>query len=219
MTWQRARSPEQKEERRTAILDAAATMYEAGGLDQVSLNGIARQAGISKANIYRYFESREEIFLQLAGADFNEWVTNVERRLAPLAGSDDERAVAREVVASLQAAPRLTSLIPLLASVIERNVSVDVIVRFKTSMLDMMIRLTNAFQVSLPSLTIDQTRRFLMIMQLLIVGGWPAANPPPAVQQALERPELQGMCFDFVRDMEEALVVFLRGLRVTGSEN
>ncbi|MBW2278291.1 MAG: hypothetical protein JRF63_12415, partial [Deltaproteobacteria bacterium] len=70
-------------------------------------------------------------------------------------------------------------------------------------------------QVALPSLTIDQTRQFLMILQILIIGGWPMAHPPPAVQQALERPELQGMCFDFERDVEEALVTFLRGLRAS----
>jgi AcrR family transcriptional regulator len=213
MAWQRARSPEQKEERRSSILEAAALMYEDGGLDEISLNGIARRAGISKANIYRYFENREEIFLQLVGEDFSAWVTDVERRLAPLAGGDDERAVARQLVESYLASSRLASLLPLLSSVIERNLSVDVIVRFKTLGLDLMIRLTNAIQVSLPSLTVDQTRRFVTVMHLLLVGGWPAANPPPTVKEALERPELQGMCFDFERDFEEALVTFLRGLR------
>jgi hypothetical protein len=82
---------------------------------------------------------------------------------------------------------------------------------------DLMIRLTNALQVALPSLTIDQTRGFLMVMQILIIGGWPIGHPPPAVQQALERPELKGMCFDFESDIEEALVTFLRGLRATSA--
>ena len=47
MAWQRARNPEQKEQRRVAILDAAATLFEQGGLDNVSLNAIATEAGIS----------------------------------------------------------------------------------------------------------------------------------------------------------------------------
>jgi len=137
--------------------------------------------------------------------------------LAPLAGVDDERGVARELVESVLAAKRLASLIPMLASVIERNLSVDVIVGFKLQGVDLMIRLTNALQVALPSLTIDQTRQFLMVLQVLIIGGWPMGHPPPAVQQALERPELQGMCFNFENDVEQALVTFLRGLRATNA--
>jgi len=190
MTWQRARSPEQKEERRASIVEAAAKLYEEEGLDGASLNGIAREAGISKANIYRYFESREEIFLELMGEDFASWVTDIERRLAPLAGADDEVAVVAEVVASVEARPRMASLFPSLGSVLERNVSVEVVVAFKTAGLDIIIRLTNALQVALPSLSVDQTRQLVTAMHLLLVGGYTAANPPPAVREALERSEL-----------------------------
>ena len=79
MSWQRARTPEQIEQRRCAILTAAAELFESEGLDNVSLNGIARHAGVSKANIYRYFETREAIYLHLVREQFEAWVTSVER--------------------------------------------------------------------------------------------------------------------------------------------
>ena len=62
MGWERARQPEQKAVRRKAILDAARSLFTDSGYDEISLNGIARSAGINKANVYRYFSSREEIF-------------------------------------------------------------------------------------------------------------------------------------------------------------
>ncbi|MCA9688374.1 MAG: TetR family transcriptional regulator, partial [Myxococcales bacterium] len=55
--FQRARSDAQKEQRRAAILQAAAALLDEGSLEAVGLNAIARRAGIAKSNVYRYFES------------------------------------------------------------------------------------------------------------------------------------------------------------------
>jgi AcrR family transcriptional regulator len=213
MAWQRARSPEQKEQRRAAIFHAAAAVLERDGLDKASLNAIAREAGLSKANLYRYFESREAIYLDLALEDYGEWATAVERALSPLAGSDDERAVSAALVATFAERPRLCGLASSLSSVLEHNVSVDVVVAFKTRMLEIALRLGNAVQVSMPSLTMETTRQFLFASQFLVVGMWPSANPPPAVAQALQRPELQFACVDFESDLQTALVALLRGLK------
>ena len=214
MIWKRARSPEQKEQRRATILDAATELFESQGLEKASLNAIARQAGFCKANVYRYFESREEIFLHLVLDDYREWAGAVERALAPLAGRDDERAVARELVTSMVERPRLASLASSMSTVLEKNVSTDIVVWFKTSLADVALRLANAIQVAMPSLTMEGTQQFLMTSQLLVAGMWPAAHPPPAVREALERPELAHLCVDFERDFEAALVTMLRGLKV-----
>ena len=61
--FERARQPEQKELRREAILEAATELLAEKGLHDISLSAIARRAKLSKANLYRYFESREAIFL------------------------------------------------------------------------------------------------------------------------------------------------------------
>ena len=213
MGWQRARSPEQKEQRRAEILAAAASLFDRDGLDGAGLNAIARQAGLSKANLYRYFESREAIFLHLVLEDYREWVGAVERALAPLAGSDDEEALVRELVRLYAARPRLCALASALSSVLERNVSVDAIVDFKTRSMEVLLRLANSVQVAMPSLDMEGTRRFLFTAQFLVVGMWPAAHPPPAVREALERPELQWACVDFENDLEQALILQLRGLK------
>lgn len=211
--WQRARRPEQKEQRRAAILQAAAVVYERDGLEQASLNAIAREAAISKANIYRYFESREEIYLHLALEDYRGWVTAVERALAPLAATDDEAAVSHAWVTTLGTRPRLCSLASSMTMVLERNVSVDVVARFKTRLLDLTRRLANTVQVAMPSLTPGTARRFTTYAQMLTSGMWTATTAPAAVQKAMERPELQDYCLSFERDLETALATVLRGLR------
>ena len=63
--FQRARQPNQIAERKEAVLRAALKLFQKHGLENVSLNDIAQEIGCAKSNLYRYFESREHIYLLL----------------------------------------------------------------------------------------------------------------------------------------------------------
>ena len=80
MTYQRARSPEHKEERREAILAAAHELARESSVRNVSLGDIARRVGLAKSNLLRYFQSREDIFLTLL---LREWELARGRRGRP----------------------------------------------------------------------------------------------------------------------------------------
>ena len=53
-----ARNPEHKLVRKEAILSAARYLVDTEGVEGTTLSDIARQANLSKANCYRYFENR-----------------------------------------------------------------------------------------------------------------------------------------------------------------
>ncbi len=65
VTFHRARSDEQREERRRAILDTTAAMLVEMPVAEVSLNEISRRVGLAKSNVLRYVESREAALLDL----------------------------------------------------------------------------------------------------------------------------------------------------------
>jgi AcrR family transcriptional regulator len=68
---------------RRAILDAARTSFEAKGFHATSIEDVAETAGISRAALYQYFESKEELSVELirgAAAD----LLRVIRRLGPI---------------------------------------------------------------------------------------------------------------------------------------
>ncbi len=48
-----------------AVIDATARCVEQNGLDQVTIDEVARMAGVSRATIYRRYGSREALFLAL----------------------------------------------------------------------------------------------------------------------------------------------------------
>ena len=69
MTWKRARSDVQKAERVRELTDAAARLYEAEPIADSTIAEIAREAGWTRSNIYKYFATKEEVFLELLRLD------------------------------------------------------------------------------------------------------------------------------------------------------
>ena len=68
---------------RQAILQGALICFEKKGFHATNVEDIAAEVGVSRATLYQYFESKEQLFVDLvhtAGAD----LLRVIRRLGPL---------------------------------------------------------------------------------------------------------------------------------------
>lgn len=75
---------------------------------------------MAKSNVYRYFDSREEIFLQLLLEDWEDWAKEVERKLAPLSGKDDAAAVASVLASTCSGRPPAANPKPDVAKILTR---------------------------------------------------------------------------------------------------
>src|SRR5688572_30852495 len=53
------------EERREAILDAALSAFSDLGYTQATLNDVADRLGVTKGCLYHYFESKEQLLVEL----------------------------------------------------------------------------------------------------------------------------------------------------------
>lgn len=53
------------EERREAIIEAAALLFQEVGYERASMNELTRRLGGSKATLYGYFPSKEELFVEV----------------------------------------------------------------------------------------------------------------------------------------------------------
>ncbi len=210
--WSRARRPEQKKARRDAILAAALSLLDDSGLESTSLSAIARASGISKANIYRYFESREAILLEVTLDEVQAWLEEITRRLAPLSGSGDVAAVAELFATTVGARPRACTLVSSLALVLERNVSVEVIADFKRRFNALGEEPVNAVHAALPELSLEDSAAFMSFFSVFVAGVWPVCNPAPAVAEVLARPEFSGMCIEFETVARAHANTVLRGL-------
>lgn len=80
------RRPEQERSKESisAILNAAAELFGKEGVDVVSMTQIAKEAGMSKPALYRYFSSKQAIIQQLAEQMFVDNRTIIVKHLAQL---------------------------------------------------------------------------------------------------------------------------------------
>lgn len=208
--FQRARSDEHKAQRRTELLDAASDLLEEVGVDGISLSQIAKRAGLSKSNVYTYFESREDVLLSLLFEDWQRWVAGAEVAMVPLAGSDDPNGVATVLSERYLAQPRLCELMSVLSSVLEQNVSEERIATFKRATFPLGIRMANMLHVALPSLPFDRCVWVLKSLIAQVAGFWPLLNPPPNVAAVLANPEFALHCVA-KDDMQRSLRATLAG--------
>lgn len=222
-TFQRARSEEQREVRRRAILDTTAAMLAEMPVAEVTLNELSRRVGLAKSNVLRYFESREAVLLELLDSAWQEWLAALETDLgeaidaaAPPAGRGDQLAAA--LAASLAVRPVLCDLLSAQGAVLERNVSTQVVVAYKRAALADVSRLGRLIHRYLDELGRPDTER-LAAGAVLVAGAlWAHAQPSPAVLAAYEAdPALTVMRTDFTATLREVLEVLIAGLLARSS--
>jgi len=92
--FQRARSPEAKQQREDAILAAARSLGAERGIRQITLTDIADTVGMHKSALLRYFETREQIFLRLTAEGWQEWSAALRAKLEKFGGSPTAEKVA-----------------------------------------------------------------------------------------------------------------------------
>jgi AcrR family transcriptional regulator len=212
-TFSRARSAEQRAERRAAILDTAAAMLATSRVAGLSLNELARNVGLAKSNVLRYFESREAILLGLLGREYDEWLGAIAARLQSSREADPVERVATAVSATAADRPLLCELLASAALVLEHNVSADVAADYKRGALARAIRLA---ALLVDGLGIDGQRAGAQLagaVNLAVGGIWGMCRPSPGMAAAYEKyPELAGYQLDFEPTLHEFMAVLLTGL-------
>ena len=65
MSYIEARRQEERDRRRTEIVDAADAVYAESGWDSVTMDQVARRARLSRALVYVYFKDKSDLHLAL----------------------------------------------------------------------------------------------------------------------------------------------------------
>ena len=211
MAWERARHPDQKAERREAILASAARCFDQHGLSGATLSAIASGAGLSKGNLYHYFESREAILMALFLRETHAWLVDLESRFLPLAGCDDVDTVAIALTDVLVAHPRMCALSAFTLPVLEQQLSVDAVVAFKLEAHAAMGRAIHHLAAALPHLSEAQVFRVARYTNLGLGQVWALTHPGPQLAEAMGRPELSLTPADFRETLLDYLTTLLRG--------
>ncbi|RSM45796.1 TetR/AcrR family transcriptional regulator [Amycolatopsis balhimycina DSM 5908] len=205
--FMRARRPEQKEQRRAAILAAARELALESGVRNVTLGSVANAVGLAKSNVTRYFGTREEIYLELASACWRDWADEVARRLT--AGND----VVDVLAETLAERTLFCDLLGHTATSLEHNVSVEAARDFKRVVLGTITELGVAVAQAGPDLTEGEGFELVAVASGLAGMLYPAANPPPTLLEVYaQNPDLAAACVPLVPTLKRALAALAAGL-------
>ena len=173
----------------------------------------AREAGLAKSNLYRYFATREEIFLALLAEDVEAWARRTEALVLALPHDPEPELLAHALVGGLTAEPRLVRLLGQLVSVLERNASVSAIIDFKLRVNAIAARQSAVIAGKLGWMSHEAALQLTHFVVALLQGLWPMHEPPSAVVEAMEHPDLRGTHLALEPALERGVAVLIRGLR------
>ena len=166
----RARTSEQKQQRREIILKSAHTVFQTMKYEQITLDEVARVAGLGKATLYSYFATREELFLALCQNLLEAWFAQAQQQLRALSAPSTAAQVAAAMTEMLPYHLDLMRLFPLVHSPTDPNVRPEVWLAYKQWFVPQIMQIGALFEVLLPFIPPGEGHRVTRYMYMLMLG-------------------------------------------------
>lgn len=221
MSFQRARTEEQRAQRRQQILGTAAVMLTEMTVAEMSLNKLSRRACLAKANVLRYFESREAVVLVLLDREVAGWVASLRRVDHTVEGSVTQRTelLTHLLTDTLVERPVLCDLLSAQAAVLEHNISTEVALDHRRRAQRAMSDLGDLVHKYLPELGSNDDAIIISTTFLLAIASWQCSRPSPAMLAVYDTdPELAVMRVEFAETLRRGISLTIFGLLATSSD-
>ena len=200
----RAVAAEDKELRRGAIIAAAHALVHRDPSASVSVDDLARRAGLAKGTLYLYFGSREEVLLTLHVQQSHEVFDVIERALAQPGA--DARKVLAAGMAYLRTHPEFYPLASNCRSMLDTNISESAALAFKIAIANRLAPIGERIEALYPGLAPGEGAALLMNSYAFIIGLWQQADTPVVLRAAMKRPEMAIFRIDFEKQLTAALL-------------
>ncbi len=188
---------------------------------RLSLNELSRRVGLAKANVMRYFESREAILLDLLDTEIQDWIAELERVRPSGEATVRERGdrLADTVATSLARRPVLCDLLSAQGSVLEHNISTDIGIRHKHAARQSLETLVQVTLRHLPELGAGGAAALVESTLLMAMTAWQCSRPSEAMLAAYASdPALAAMRLDFTDLVRRTTAVTASGLLARQAE-
>ncbi|MCH4886406.1 TetR/AcrR family transcriptional regulator [Acidaminobacter sp. JC074] len=175
MTFQRARSDEQKDKRIQEIISAAKKLYTTMDFEEITLTKIAEELSFSRINLYKYFKTIEEIYLKVLLLDLEDFIQELEKSIHALKNVTVEDFTYK-FIEVLTRNKRLLHLLTIDLSLLEKKATAEKLRSHKSSVMVISKRITDLLSEVFPSLTDDQTIHFVNSVLFYSRGLYSANN-------------------------------------------
>ena len=195
----RARSAEQKEQRLEEIKGAARRQFDERPYHEITLTTIADELGWSRANLYKYVSTKEEIFLLLAADECRSYFDDLLAAFPEGCGLSP--ATVAEVWAGIaNAHQEYFRLGDLLSAIVETNVTLERLVDFKRGYYACVERMRERLPLVL-EIQPERVESLLLTIYYHAVGLEGVCWHNPLVAQALDELGVKPPVADFRTEM------------------
>jgi AcrR family transcriptional regulator len=220
LTFQRARTEENKRQRAAALVEAARSLAVETGVASVTLTAVARRAGIHYSAVRRYFTSHKEVLLHLTAEGWVRWSNAVCDKVGE-SGPMSPSQVAEMLANGLADDPLFCDLLANLHLHLEHEVDIDRVVEIRRTITAAAIALADAIERALPALGRSGAFDILIAAYSLAATFWHIANPPKRLaDHYADEPEVLApeWNIDFASALNRLLTATCIGL-VSGSQS
>lgn len=212
MVFKRARSEEQKNIRRDQIIEATIRLLENEPLEKITLASIASELNFSRANLYKYVTTREEIFLWIVASDAKKWVEGLQQSLENY-DHLELKTFCYIWAEQIYQNKRLVKLFSLLTIVLEKSSTLTAFETFKQDFYSNFSQLRVIIKRLLPDLSNEQFRYFIHYQMHYALGQFSSIVSNEKQRQALKVAKSSCHKRDFVLEFAEYLEVIITGLQ------
>ena len=210
MDWVRARSDEQIEQRISEIVDATARLYEENRFEDITFAMIAKEADFTRSNLYRYFQTKEDIFLELMKHDIALWRADILENFAD--GNLSLHEVAEASVELILKHRRMVKLFTILFTLLEPNASLEALTAFKQKINEEIGMVAQFLSTVLPFPSVETAAEFLTVQSSLAIGAYPMMDLTPKQIEAMDAINMETSPEYYRERLVHAIELLLRGL-------
>ncbi|AZZ93727.1 TetR family transcriptional regulator [Hahella sp. KA22] len=210
----RAIDEQEKAARRLSILEAARALYLLQPTQLPSVISIAQQAGLAKGTVYLYFKTKEEIFLDLLGALYQQLLQELTEVADDREKSNEDLigGLINQTTRFVQEHPHFMPLASMTSSILERNVEAERVADFKAELMGRIQILAVGLRRHLPQLTETQCLNLLLHTNALLLGLWQMQSVPAQVKEVLTQRNLDALVPAFEPALRESMTLLWRGV-------
>jgi AcrR family transcriptional regulator len=182
MVYRRARSQEAKLQRAEDLLDAARTLAaERGGVRHITLAAVTEAAGLHPSAVRRYFDSKEDLLLELSERGWHQWRDALVSRLAEVRGLAPAQTAAA-VATTLAAEPLFCDLLTHTPLSLEGEVGIERARGYKTNSFAAYDAIVDALTTA-GTMTAEQVRDLITTALGLTAHLWQVSHPTATLSE------------------------------------
>ena len=169
-SFQRARHPGQREDRKQAILRVATELLERESFAKLTMAKVASAADLAKGTLYLYFQTKEEIVLAAAEETTKQWLADLTSALEPLSSGNSLDEIADAAWASLLRQEALVQILPVACAIFEQHENEEWAMSYRARSLERLIQAGQMLETRVPDLKPEAGARFLTYAVALMTG-------------------------------------------------